>query len=143
MKKSDVIEYFGSKSAASKALRVSYQSVHQWPEELTERISIRVENATRGGLRFDTKIYEVFNATDEMINYSMGLFFSLNEALNKVRYLPPDKWPFIDTLFLNHAKLEIRVRNIGFCDQGTVVFCAEWNEFYSEDKKRFEWILKC
>lgn len=51
MKKKDVIDYFGSASATARALRISRQALHSWPEELTERIAFRVELATYGKLK--------------------------------------------------------------------------------------------
>lgn len=53
MTKKEVIEFFGSKAATARALRISYQSVRQWPDVLPDRIGYRVELATKG--RFKTK----------------------------------------------------------------------------------------
>lgn len=53
MTKTEVIKHFGNKARTARALRISYQSVHNWPEVLTDRIAFRVELATKGALLTD------------------------------------------------------------------------------------------
>jgi hypothetical protein len=45
MKKQDVINFFGSVDAVSKAVRSSGSAVSQWPEELTDRLKDRILGA--------------------------------------------------------------------------------------------------
>lgn len=51
MLKSDVVNYFGSIAKTARALRISYQAVKKWPEELTDRIAWKVELVTNGALK--------------------------------------------------------------------------------------------
>jgi len=51
MKKSDVIEYFGSAAAIARAVGISRQAVHEWPDELPVPRACQIEILTGGALR--------------------------------------------------------------------------------------------
>jgi len=53
MKKTDVIAHFGSISETSKALKISFQAVHQWPETVPLLRAYHIERLTRGKLKAD------------------------------------------------------------------------------------------
>jgi hypothetical protein len=53
MKKTEVIEYFGSAAKTARALRISRAAVCLWPDELSDRTAFIVELATHGALKTD------------------------------------------------------------------------------------------
>jgi hypothetical protein len=57
MKKSKVIEFFGSGRKAAQALGISHQAVYAWPETIPERMAYRVHALTRGKLKADPSAY--------------------------------------------------------------------------------------
>lgn len=57
MKKSDVVEHFGSETAAAAALGVTKQAVNGWDEIVPEGIAYKIQVLTRGKLKVDPEIY--------------------------------------------------------------------------------------
>jgi hypothetical protein len=53
MKKSEVIEYFGSAARTARAMRISRAAVTMWPDELGDNVSFKVELVTGGNLKSD------------------------------------------------------------------------------------------
>ena len=53
MKKSEVIEYFGSAARTARAMRISRAAVTMWPDELGDYVAFRVELVTGGQLKSD------------------------------------------------------------------------------------------
>ena len=51
MKKTDVLDYFGSASKAAKALRISPAAVSMWPDVLSDRTAYKIELVTNGALK--------------------------------------------------------------------------------------------
>jgi hypothetical protein len=58
MRKIEVIEFFGSKAATSRALRIHENSVNRWPDVLSDAIAFKVELVTRGALLSDETIVQ-------------------------------------------------------------------------------------
>ena len=53
MKKSEVIEYFGSAARTARAMRISRAAVSLWPDELGDNVAFKVELVTGGRLKSD------------------------------------------------------------------------------------------
>lgn len=53
MKTADAIQFFGSKSAVAKALRVSPAAISQWGEQVPMRRQFEIEHVSGGALRAD------------------------------------------------------------------------------------------
>ncbi|GHX89558.1 Cro/CI family transcriptional regulator [Vibrio cholerae] len=53
MRKSDVINYFGSKVKTAKALGISPASITQWGEIIPESRAYQIEHITNGALNAD------------------------------------------------------------------------------------------
>jgi hypothetical protein len=51
MRKRDAIKHFGSAAALAKALGISRQSVHEWPDEVPEGRAYQIEVLTAGALK--------------------------------------------------------------------------------------------
>jgi DNA-binding transcriptional regulator YdaS (Cro superfamily) len=61
MRTSDVIDYFGSKSAVAVALEISPSAVSQWGEIVPPLSAVEIERASKGRLKFDPKLYKNWN----------------------------------------------------------------------------------
>ena len=57
MKKSEVIEYFGSAARTARAMRISRAAVTMWPDELGDNVSFKVELVTGGQLKSDETLW--------------------------------------------------------------------------------------
>lgn len=53
MKKSEVIEYFGSAARTARAMHISRAAVSLWPDVLGDNVSFKVELVTGGNLKSD------------------------------------------------------------------------------------------
>lgn len=53
-----VIQFFGSKSAAARALEISQVAVTRWGELVPEKRAVRIERLTGGVLKYDPAIYD-------------------------------------------------------------------------------------
>ncbi|CAI1830265.1 MULTISPECIES: Cro/CI family transcriptional regulator [Serratia] len=53
-----VIKFFGSKSAAARALKISQAAVTRWGELVPEKRAVRIERITGGALKYDPVIYD-------------------------------------------------------------------------------------
>lgn len=51
MRKSDVIEHFGSVTAAAKALELTTQAVSMWPETVPRKCQWQIDVLTNGKLK--------------------------------------------------------------------------------------------
>ena len=51
MKKSDVLEFFGSASKAACALGISIAAISQWGDEVPELRAFQIEKITKGKLK--------------------------------------------------------------------------------------------
>lgn len=60
MRKADVVAYFGSQTAAAKAVGVTKSAVSQWDEDrpIPLKCAIRAQAASSGGLKLDLALYE-------------------------------------------------------------------------------------
>lgn len=58
MKKSDVLEHFGSVRKTAMALNCTPQYVYQWREHVPEGVAYKLQVLTGGKLRVDPKAYE-------------------------------------------------------------------------------------
>lgn len=58
MKKTDVIEHYGSAVAAADALGVTKQAVNGWGEIIPEGMAYKAQVLTKGKLKVDPKIYD-------------------------------------------------------------------------------------
>lgn len=57
MRKSDVIEHFGTIRKAASALNVTYQCVHKWGEYVPQGAAYKLQVMTGGKLRVDESAY--------------------------------------------------------------------------------------
>lgn len=57
MKKSDVLQFFGSASAAAEALGITVSAVCQWGEIIPRGAAYTAQVVTNGGLRVDPAVY--------------------------------------------------------------------------------------
>lgn len=53
MKTADAIQFFGSKAAIAKALRLSPAAISQWGEQVPMRRQFEIEHVSGGALRAD------------------------------------------------------------------------------------------
>lgn len=53
-----VIKFFGSKSAAARALDISQVAVTRWGELVPEKRAVRIERITGGAIKYDPAIYD-------------------------------------------------------------------------------------
>ena len=51
MRKTDVIQHFGSAAKVAAALDISRAAVSQWPEDVPESSAYKIESVTGGALR--------------------------------------------------------------------------------------------
>jgi hypothetical protein len=58
MKKSAVIQYYGSVKTVADALGISTQAVYGWPERVPERSAARLDRMTHGELAYDPQDYQ-------------------------------------------------------------------------------------
>lgn len=56
MRKSDLIDHFGTQAAAARALGRTKGAVGQWPEVLTARLQFEIEARTNGLLKVDPEL---------------------------------------------------------------------------------------
>ncbi len=59
MLKSDVLNYFGTKTAIAHALQISASAVTQWKEVIPEKQAYRLELITKGALKVNPTLYHV------------------------------------------------------------------------------------
>ncbi|HBM3085062.1 Cro/CI family transcriptional regulator [Klebsiella michiganensis] len=57
MKKSIVVEFYGSQRAVAEVLGVSDQSISAWREIIPERAALKLERITKGSLKYDASLY--------------------------------------------------------------------------------------
>ena len=58
MRKTDVLEHFDNNGAAvARAVGVTRGAVHLWGEIIPEAMAYRVQEATRGKLKVDSRLY--------------------------------------------------------------------------------------
>jgi transcriptional repressor of cell division inhibition gene dicB len=57
MRKTDVLDYFGSVQAVATVLQIHRQTVYQWPALVPEGKAARLEKLTDGALRYDPSVY--------------------------------------------------------------------------------------
>jgi hypothetical protein len=57
MQKETVIKHFGSAARVARALGVSRQAVHKWPDLIPELSALRLDRITEGKLRYDEDEY--------------------------------------------------------------------------------------
>ena len=58
MRKSDVIQYFGSTARTAKALRIAGPAVTQWKYIIPEKQAFRIERLTNGKLKYNPDLYQ-------------------------------------------------------------------------------------
>jgi hypothetical protein len=86
-------------------------------------------------------IFELVDKTDEMY-YPVGIFLSLSDAIEAVE---KEKEPWMLSEFAldsGYVKLEIREREVGFCQHGKVVWTMEWEDILSDDGYESEWVRR-
>ncbi len=58
MLKSDVLKYFGTRTAVARFLKISSSAVTQWQDIIPEKQAYRLENLTNGKLKVDASLYQ-------------------------------------------------------------------------------------
>ncbi|MBS5835544.1 MULTISPECIES: Cro/CI family transcriptional regulator [Neisseria] len=58
MLKSDVLQFFGSKTATAQALGISPSAVTQWKEIVPEKQAYRIEKLSDGELKVNPALYQ-------------------------------------------------------------------------------------
>ena len=58
MLKSDVLQFFGSKTAPAQALGISPSAVTQWKEIVPEKQAYRIEKLSDGELKVNPALYQ-------------------------------------------------------------------------------------
>ena len=62
MRKSEVIEHFGSVSKTASVLGISHPAVCRWGEVIPQKQAFVIERITKGKLKYDASLYQ--KATD-------------------------------------------------------------------------------
>lgn len=67
MRKTDVIEHFGSGVKTARALNVTKSAVSQWPDTIPEAMAYRAQAASRNKLKVDPEVYRLKFSKDKTV----------------------------------------------------------------------------
>ena len=90
------------------------------------------------------KIYEVIDRTDDDVYLPLGLFLNLDEAVQAIRDKIDPERPISDNQYETGEDvevIEIKEREIGWCDNGRSVYRLERMLTYSTKSDKY-WITK-
>lgn len=83
------------------------------------------------------EIFELVDCTDDEMYFTIGLFFSLHDAIQAIKAHGKDE--AIIEYSEDYEKVEVRQRNVGFSDAGRKVYEAERETYYDEEADEYYW----
>jgi hypothetical protein len=95
-----------------------------------------------GGSHCSEYIFEVVDVSNEESYFAIGVFLSLQEAVEAIE-AKPEPWGLCESAMYSgdYACIEIRRRKMGIdpLNNGDVVWKRAWNNIYDEDADDNDW----
>ncbi len=86
------------------------------------------------------KLYEIIDSSDEEMYYTIGLFLSLDEAIDKVRDVGVGMFDNLDEVAVCHIK-EREIGKINWSGVGKNVYECQWVQNFDTDRWELTLIL--